>query len=39
MEIDGKMMEKMMEKIYVDYTVVLTSPPQKEAIPPPIYML
>ena len=34
MEIDGK----MMEKFYVGYTVVLTPPPQKDPIPPPIYM-
>lgn len=31
MGIDGK----LMEKLYLDYTVVLASPPQKEPIPPP----
>ena len=35
MEIDGK----MMEKFYVGYTVVLTPPPQKDPIPPHLYMI
>ena len=35
LKIDGK----LVEKLYVSYTVVLTPPSQKEPIPPPIYMI